>query len=100
MDILPRTNAFYQVSVRQTSALPEASFRHPLTSLPLPLANTSPYRVYRGLSPPSNCAMPGAPQKGHVVTNMPHIFLLFYILPTTQSRSFASATAKSMLNYL
>jgi hypothetical protein len=39
-------------------------------------------------------------QKGHVVTNMPYIFLLFYILLTTQSGNFASATAKSMLKYL
>jgi len=38
-------------------------------------------------------------QKGHVVTNMPHIFL-FYILLTTQTGSFASANAKSMLKYL
>ncbi|SPA15072.1 hypothetical protein CBM2633_A50728 [Cupriavidus taiwanensis] len=30
---------------------------------PLPLANTSPCRVCRGLSPPSECALPGAPQK-------------------------------------
>ena len=63
MDILPRTNASYEVPVRQTSDLPKASFRLSLASLPLPSANTSPYRVYRGLSPPSNCAMPGAPQK-------------------------------------
>ncbi|PRG63398.1 hypothetical protein C6T64_28580 [Burkholderia cenocepacia] len=30
---------------------------------PLPLANTSPCRVCRGLSPPSECALPGAPMK-------------------------------------
>ncbi|RQT04058.1 hypothetical protein DF035_10930 [Burkholderia contaminans] len=28
---------------------------------PLPLANTSPCRACRGLSPPSECALPGAP---------------------------------------
>jgi hypothetical protein len=31
---------------------------------PLPLANTSPCRVCRGLSPPSECALPGARKKG------------------------------------
>jgi len=31
---------------------------------PLPSANTSPCRVCRGLAPPSNCALPGAPKKG------------------------------------
>ena len=30
---------------------------------PLPLANSSPCRASRGLSPPSRCALPGAPQK-------------------------------------
>ncbi len=39
-------------------------------------------------------------QKGHVVTNMPLIFSRFYTLPTTQSGSHASATARSMLKYL
>ena len=33
--------------------------RHPCRS-----ANTSPCRVCRGLSPPSTCALPGAPKKG------------------------------------
>ena len=61
MDTLPSVNASYEVPVRQTSVLPQASFRHPLTSLPLPLANASPYRVHRGLAPPSICAMPGTP---------------------------------------
>src|SRR5699024_10983727 len=30
---------------------------------PLPPANSSPCRVSRGLSPPSRCALPGAPKK-------------------------------------
>jgi hypothetical protein len=30
---------------------------------PLPLANASPRRVGRGLSPPNKCALPGAPKK-------------------------------------
>jgi hypothetical protein len=64
MDILPNINASYEVPVRQAGDLPPASFRHPLTSLPLPLANASPYRVHRGLSPPSIGAMPGAHKKG------------------------------------
>ncbi len=59
-DILPRINASYEVPIRQASVLPRASFRQILTDFPLPLANTSPYRVHRGLSPPSVCALPGA----------------------------------------
>ena len=34
--------------------------RHPCRS-----ANSSPCRVSRGLSPPSECALPGAPKKAH-----------------------------------
>jgi hypothetical protein len=63
LDILPGSQAYYAIPIRQASALPPASFRHPLTSLPLPSANASPYRVHRGLSPPSICALPGTPKK-------------------------------------
>src|ERR1700756_1618675 len=35
--------------------------RHPCRS-----ANSSPCRVSRGLSPPSECALPGAPKKGRL----------------------------------
>lgn len=63
LDTLPSTDASYEVPVRQTSVLPSASFRHPLTSLPLPSANASPYRVHRGLAPPSISALPGTPRK-------------------------------------
>jgi len=48
------------VSVRQANVLSPASFRHPLTGLPLPLTNTSPYRVYKELAPSSINALPGA----------------------------------------
>ena len=62
-DILPGYNASYEVPVCQASVLLPASFRHPLTSLPLPLANASPYRAHRGLAPPSVSALPGAQRK-------------------------------------
>jgi len=61
--VLPRLDASYAVPVRQASVLPQASFRHPLASLPLPLANASPYRAHRGLTPPNVCALPGAHKK-------------------------------------
>jgi hypothetical protein len=51
------------ISVRQANALSLASFRHPFTGLPLPLTNTSPYRAYKGLAPPSIGALPGATKK-------------------------------------
>jgi hypothetical protein len=37
--------------------------RHPCRS-----ANSSPCRVSRGLSPPSECALPGAPKKGRLAS--------------------------------
>jgi hypothetical protein len=58
--ILPDFQASYAISVRQASVLPSASFRHPFTSLPLPAANASPYRVHRGLPPPTISALPGS----------------------------------------
>jgi len=62
-DTLPRNDASYEVPVRQTSVLPSASFRHSLTGLPLLSANASPYRVHRGLAPPSISALPGTHKK-------------------------------------
>jgi len=73
LDTLPGNDASYEVPVRQTSVLPSASFRHPLTSLPLPLANASPYRMHRGLAPPSNSALPGTPKK-----RVSYLATLFY----------------------
>jgi hypothetical protein len=80
MDTLPNINASYEVSVRQTSALPQTSFRHSLTSLPLPLANASPYRAYRGLSPPNISALPGTPQKKTVSNETALVNLLKKLL--------------------
>jgi hypothetical protein len=62
-DILPHIPASYVISVRQASVLSQASFRHSLTGLPLPLTNTSPYRAYEGLSPSSIIALPSAQKK-------------------------------------
>jgi len=61
--ILPNIPASYVISFRQASVLSWASFRHPLTGLPLPLTNTSPYRAYEGLAPSSISALPGAQNK-------------------------------------
>src|SRR5271165_1127491 len=44
-------------------------------------ANTSPGRVGRGLSPPSECALPGAPSKGPGTRPGPLLFHLFTALP-------------------
>ena len=38
--LIPEVSAFYDVSVRQLTALPPASSRHPLTGLPLLLASS------------------------------------------------------------
>jgi hypothetical protein len=61
--ILPGLQVSYAIPVRQASALPLASFRHPLTGLPLPLASASPYQVHKGLSPSSISALPDAHKK-------------------------------------
>ena len=42
---------------------------------PLPSANTSPCRVCRGLSPPSECALPGAQKKRRAVVRRLALFL-------------------------
>jgi len=51
----------YPLPVRRASALPPASFRPPShPGRPCRAANTSPCRACRGLSPPRECALPGA----------------------------------------
>ena len=60
---LPRNAA----SIRFLFVAPALCFRLPSDPqsprTPLPSANTSPCRVCRGLAPPSECALPGAPKK-------------------------------------
>jgi len=55
-------------SIRFLFVAPALCFRLPSDSqspeTPLPSANTCPCRLCRGLSPPSECALPGAPKKG------------------------------------
>ena len=41
---------------------------------PLPLANTSPCRVCRGLAPPSECALPGARKKRGIPKRIPRVY--------------------------
>lgn len=43
--LIPEVSAFYDVSVRQLTALPLASFRHSLTGLPLLLASSFVARI-------------------------------------------------------
>src|SRR5690606_35294006 len=54
-------------SIRFLFVAPALCFRLPSDlespQEPLPSANTSPCRVCRGLSPPSRCALPGAPKE-------------------------------------
>jgi hypothetical protein len=61
---LPRGAA----SIRFLFVAPALCFRLPSDSRspgkPLPSANTCPCRLCRGLSPPNECALPGAHQKG------------------------------------
>ena len=62
--ISPRCVAFYPLPVRQASALPSCFLQtRSRPRKPLPSANSSPCRASRGLSPPSECALPGAPKK-------------------------------------
>src|SRR5262249_51631098 len=53
----------YPLPVRQASVLPSASFRFRLAADTLAVRLTLPLAVCRGLSPPSECALPGAPKK-------------------------------------
>ena len=61
----PDVAASYALRVPQTGDLPTASSRPHLTMIALAVQLTVPViRVRRGLSPPSECALPGAPKKG------------------------------------
>jgi hypothetical protein len=84
-DILPHIPVSYVVSVRQASVLSQASFRHSLTGLPLPLTNTSPYRAYEGLSPSSISALPGAQKKREQNCSL-NLFFLLIILQRQPTR--------------
>jgi len=57
--LLTPLRRLYPLPIRQASALPTASSRFHLAMDTLAV-NTSPCRVWRGLSPPSECALPGA----------------------------------------
>src|SRR5215510_15009361 len=55
-------------------------------------ANDSPCRVRRGLSPPSECALPGAPNKKSGLRtkapdwqNLPYLFVILLLLHRTQA---------------
>ena len=62
-------------SIRFLFVAPALCFRLPSDlgspQEPLPSANASPCRVCRGLSPPSRCALPGAPKKRPATSRLP-----------------------------
>ena len=61
----PDLQAFYALRVPRTRSLLTASSRPRLTTTALAVRLTVPLiRVRRGLSPPSKCALPGAPKEG------------------------------------
>src|SRR6266568_6437397 len=61
--VLPGHAASYPLPVRRASALPSASFRFPVAQDTLAVRLTLPLvGQVRGLSPPSECALPGAPK--------------------------------------
>ena len=60
----PGTNASYALRVPRAGSLRTASFRPHLTVTALAVRLMVPaIRVHRGLAPPSECALPGAPKK-------------------------------------
>src|ERR1019366_1201502 len=62
--LLTPPRRLYPLPVRQACALPFSFLQiPPRDGHPCCSANTSPCRVCRGLSPPSECALPGAPNK-------------------------------------
>jgi len=61
----PGAVASYALRVPRAGGLPAASFRPRLAAVALAVQLTVPViRVRRGLSPPSECALPGAHRKG------------------------------------
>ena len=64
----PDVAASYALRVPQARDLPTASFRPHLTVTALAVQLTVPViRVRRGLSPPSECALPGAHKKDRAI---------------------------------
>src|SRR5271157_719711 len=60
----------YPLPVRQASALPTSFLQiPPRDGHPCRSANTSPCRACRGLSPPSECALPGAPNRSSLYSS-------------------------------
>jgi len=60
----PDAAAFYALRVPRARDLPTTSSRPRLTAVALAVQLTVPViRVRRGLAPPSECALPGAPKK-------------------------------------
>ena len=70
----PGVAASYALRVPQAGDLPTASSRPHLTMIALAVQLTVPViRVRRGLSPPSECALPGAPiKKAEPFLTLPH----------------------------
>ena len=68
----PDVVASYALRVPRAGILLTASSRPRLTAAALAVRLTVPViRVRSGLSPPSECALPGAPKKGRVVISRP-----------------------------
>src|SRR4030042_241122 len=67
---LPRCGCLYALRVPQARDLPTASFRPHLTMIALAVQLTVPaIKGRRGLSPPSECALPGAHKKSRVISD-------------------------------
>ncbi len=67
---LPRDGCLYALRVPRARNLPTASSRPHLTMIALAVQLTVPViRVRRGLSPPGECALPGAQKKSHGVSS-------------------------------
>jgi hypothetical protein len=75
----PGVAASYALRVPQAEDLPTASSRPHLTMIALAVRLTVPViRVRRGLSPPNECALPGAPTKKPVSLSAKRAHLFYH----------------------
>ena len=96
----PGVAASYALRVPQAGDLLTASFRPHLTMIALAVQLTVPViKVRKGLSPSSECALPGAQNKGATISRNPLFLLLAGATGLEPATSGVTGRRSNQLNY-